>query len=561
MRKTHKMTVKPLLLCLCCAFILSVPARAQEDTQALLTSMTLEQKVAQMFLASLYGEHLTEVGRAFLQQWQPGGVVVFEYNVPEEDAAQSVTALINSFQQTVMDAGGLPLIIAADQEGGIIATFEQGFTPFPVPYLVAATGSSALAYQYGQSIGEELRAIGVNMNLAPVADLETNIANPIIFRRAFGSDPQLVGAAVAQVVRGMQAAGVMAVAKHFPGHGDTSEDSHVQVPTVNLGREVLASREFVPFQMTMDAGVSGVMVAHVWYAALEPQEGLPATLSHPIVSGLLRDEMGYEGLALTDAMDMDAIDVNYTAGAAAVLAVQAGIDVLALGPHMGLESQAEAIQAVIDAVRGGTISEARIDESVRRILAAKQEYGILAWQPLDPATVNERLQLDAHATVVDELFRAGVTVALDSDNLIPLTGAGSLFVYPGTRPQIERECRPYNAAANWLAVSATPSTEEMAAAQEMARRAEVTVIFTDNAYENTMQAQLVNSVESRVIVVALSSPYDALRMPNLSGYVLTYSPLPAAIPAVCGILFGAFEAQGQLPVTLSSSLPAGTGAE
>ncbi|MFN8373259.1 MAG: glycoside hydrolase family 3 N-terminal domain-containing protein [Anaerolineae bacterium] len=228
-----------------------------------LLGMTLEQKVAQMFPTSLYGEQLTEVGRDFLQQWQPGGVVVFEYNVPAENAPASVTALIPTASRQQLTRWLCSLIIGADQEGGIIATFEEGFTAFPVPYLAAATDDADLTYRYGQAIAEELRALGVNMDFAPVADLETNIYNPIIRRRAFGSDPNIVGAAVANVVRGMQDTGVMSVVKHFPGHGDTTQDSHTELPVVNLERDVLENREFVPFEQAMAVGVSGVMVAYL----------------------------------------------------------------------------------------------------------------------------------------------------------------------------------------------------------------------------------------------------------------------------------------------------------
>ncbi len=537
------------------------PTHAQGDIDTLLANMTLEQKVAQMFLASLYGEQLTEVGRAFLQQWQPGGVIVFEYNVPAENAPASVTALINDFQQTTIDSGNLPLIIAADQEGGIIATFEAGFTAFPVPYLGAATQDSDLAYRYGQALAEELRAIGVNMDLAPVADLETNIYNPIIRRRAFGSDPQIVGAAVANVVRGMQDAGVMSVAKHFPGHGDSSQDSHTELPVVNLDRERLLNTELIPFQQAMNVDVSGVMVAHIWFPSLEPQENTPATLSYNIITGLLREEMGYEGLAITDAMDMDAIDLNYTPGESAVLAVQAGIDLIALGPHMGLEGQAQAIQSVIDAVRAGTISEARIDDSVRRILSAKQRYGILDWQPLDSSTTNERLNLDAHSQLIEELFAAGVTLAFDNTDLVPLSG-NIAIIYPGTRSQIQRECSVYSENVNWLSVSASPTADDIAAAQDVASRADVTVVFTNDAFYDSTQQSLVNALPPEsTVVVALASPYDVMMFPNIGAYMLTYSPLPAGIPVVCGILFGSQPARGRLPVALSADVPAGTGTD
>ncbi|MFN8373260.1 MAG: glycoside hydrolase family 3 N-terminal domain-containing protein [Anaerolineae bacterium] len=276
------------------------------------------------------------------------------------------------------------------------------------------------------------------------------------------------------------------------------------------------------------------------------------------MTGVLRDEMGFDGLAITDAMDMDAIDLAYTPAESAVLAVEAGIDLIALGPHIGLDGQAQAIQGVIDAVQAGAISEARIDASVRRILRAKQQYGIPDWQPLDPESAGERLNLEAHAALVADLFRAGVTLAFDNADLVPLSGNVAL-IYPGTRPQIERECRPYDDMANWLSVSASPTADEIAAAQETARRADVTVVFTEDAFYDSTQQALVNALPPQsTVVVAMVSPYDALMFPDIGAYLLTYSPLPTGIPVVCGVLFGSLEARGRLPVMLSTDVPAGT---
>lgn len=262
-------------------------------------------------------------------------------------------------------------------------------------------------------MAQEMLAVGINMDLAPVADLETNPNNPIIKRRAFGNDAQMTSPILAGFIKGMQGEGLMATAKHFPGHGDSSScDSHVGLPVIPLTRERLESVELVPFRAAIEAGVSTVMVAHIYYPALEPQENLLASMSHSIVTGLLRDEMGYQGLVITDALDMDAIDTVYSYPNAALNAIKAGVD-LVIAAHVSLEAEAAGIQAVVDAVQSGEISEARIDEFGQADFGGEKRYGILNWKALDPNSVNERLNLEAHTPLVDELFAKGVTVALD----------------------------------------------------------------------------------------------------------------------------------------------------
>ncbi len=504
--------------------------------------------MAQLFIVNLFGAQMTEAGQDFLARWQPGGVVLIGENIGTPDA---VSRLTNSFQQTITDAGGLPLLVAVDEEPGPISHLKDGFTQFPTPTLITATGDPQMAYAVGEATGDELRAVGVNMNLSPIADLETNPDNPIIKRRSFGSDPAMVSPMVAGYVQGLQAAGVLATAKHFPGHGDSRTDSHTSLPVIDLSRERLESVELAPFRAAIDAGVSVIMVAHIWYPALEPETDLPASLSHNIITGLLRGEMGYDGLIVTDALDMDSIDTVYSYPDAVVKAIQAGVD-LVISAHISESAQEQAIQAVVDAVQDGTIPEARIDESVRRILAAKERFGLLDWTPIDPTTASTNIDLDGHAALIDELFRAGVTVAHDPNELIPLaTDLSVALVYPATRIQIANECGLYRSDIRWVGVSDAPSDEEIGWAKDAAARVDTVVVFTQNADESPRQAALVNALPlEKTVDVALWSPYDITAFPGIAAYMVTYSPARAAVPAACGILFGAISANGRLAVTL-----------
>ena len=513
-----------------------------------------------MFMVTLHGQQITEVGRAFLQQWQPGAVILFTSNI---GTPQAMTRLTNAYQQTITDAGGVPLLISIDQEGGVVQRLTDGFTMLPSPLLATATGDPEIEQQVGQMVAEELAAVGINMNLAPVADLETNRENPIIFRRSPGSDPRVTGVAVANVVRGIQSGGVLATLKHFPGHGETTVDSHAELPIVRLDRERLESVEIEPFREAVEAGAAAVMVAHIWYPALEPEVNLPASLSHNIITGILRDELGFQGIVLTDAMDMGAIDTQYGYGNAAVMAIKAGVDLVSPGPGIGLETQTQMIQAVIDAVRSGEISEDRINESVQRILDTKARFGILDWQPLDENTAAERINLPEHEQVIENLFRSSVTVAYDRNNFIPLTPDRHIaIIFLATRAQIQQECSQYNPNIRWVGVADEPDDEQIGWAVEAANWSDTTVVFTQNAIYNERQQALVNALpQEKTIAVAIFSPYDWQTYPNVEGYVATYSPMRPAVPAACAVLFGAIPAKGQLPVTLSPELIAGTGSK
>jgi beta-N-acetylhexosaminidase len=545
------------LLALLSIVLLASPVVAQDSR---LNALTLEQRVGQMFIVTVYGEQLNSIGRDLVTRWQPGGVVLFANNA---GTPESITELTNAFQQTSLDAGGLPMLIAIDQEGGVVARLTEGFTTLPAPLLITATGDEAMYEAYGRLVAEELKAVGINMNLAPVADLETNLNNPVIRRRSFGSDPEVTGAAVAGVVRGMQANGVLATVKHFPGHGDTAEDSHVSLPIIDLPRERLETVEVVPFKMAVDAGVEAVLVAHIWYPAIEPEQERPASLSRNIITGLLREQLGYNGLVMTDAMDMNAIDYNYSSAQAAVEAVKAGVDIVTLGPGSGLGDQEAAIQGVIDAVRSGEIPEERINQSVTRILDAKARYGILDWQPLDPAGASERVKLAEHEQIINDLFDAGVTVAYDRNDHLPLQPERKIAIaFLGSRAQIKNECEVYNPDIRWLGISDAPSSTEIAWAVEAANWADTMVVFTQNAVEIPEQQALVNALpQEKTVAVAIWSPYDWQTYPNVAAYVATYSPMRPAVPAACAVLFGAIPATGQLPIDLSAELPAGTRGE
>jgi beta-N-acetylhexosaminidase len=351
----------------------------------------------------------------------------------------------------------------------------------------------------------------------------------------------------------MQSGGVMATVKHFPGHGDTVDDSHIYLPIIEHSREFLRQRELVPFVSAINADVAAVMVAHIWFTAFDAQE-LPATLSYNVVTGLLRDELGYDGIIMTDAMDMNAITNRYEPNEAAILAILAGIDLVVYGPGFSEARQQGAMQAVLDAVLNGRIDEARIDESVYRILSAKAQYGLLdGWQPLTPNDAQTRINSVQTATLLPQVFDAGVTVAYDNANRLPVADEDSIAIlYPGQRSLIPRECGQYHPAIQWLPISNSPTEDEILASVILAGRVDKVIVFTRNAGEFPTQADLVRALPpEKTVAVALYSPYDAVLFPQIGGYIITYGPQDDGIRAVCKLLFGVIPENGQLAITLT----------
>lgn len=342
---------------------------------ALTAAMTLEQKAGQVMCAGFEGSELTPSLRELLEQLHLGGLVYFERNV----ASRPALARLSADAQTVSrQSGHPPLLLAIDQEGGRVTRLRagKGFTEFASPLDVATAGGPDAVRQVAAAMAAELLHVGITMNLAPVLDVHSNPANPVINTRSFGSDAQLAAACGVAFVEALQGAGVMAVGKHFPGHGDTITDSHVALPVVAHPRERLEAVELLPFRAAMAAGVAGIMSAHVYFPAIEPEANLPATLSRRVLTDLLRGEMGYDGLLLTDSLEMGALATSgYPAPLAAVHALAAGADVLLFNTSVDILREAHA--AIVRRVEGGRLDPARLDEAVLRILAAKQRYGLL----------------------------------------------------------------------------------------------------------------------------------------------------------------------------------------
>jgi beta-N-acetylhexosaminidase len=330
----------------------------------------LHDALGQLLLVGFDGTALTPQLAALIRDLRLGGLIIFQRNVASPAALAALTA---DCQRVAREAGLPKLLIAIDQEGGRVARLRagQGFDEFPSARAVASQGIAGVTQQT-VAMAAQLRAAGINVNLAPVLDVNNNPANPVIGDRSFGDDAAQVTACGVAVVEALQANGVLAVAKHFPGHGDVAVDSHVALPIVPHGMERLAAVEFAPFVAAMRAGVAGIMSAHVAFPAIEP-DGLPATLSRRVLTGLLRDALGYDGLVLTDSLEMGALaTLGYPPPLAAVTAIAAGADIALFNSSDEIHRDAHAmLLRWIDEAR---IPRAQIERSLARVAAAKAAY-------------------------------------------------------------------------------------------------------------------------------------------------------------------------------------------
>ncbi|MBI3609417.1 MAG: beta-N-acetylhexosaminidase [Nitrospirae bacterium] len=354
--------------------------------------MTLKEKIGQIFMVGFDGVGPSKTLLRFIKEFHIGGVILFARNL---QSPSQTAGLCNALQA---QSRKMPLLISIDQEGGRVSRLPKGFSVFPGGAKLAACQSPELVYRATEATAKELRAVGINMNLSPVLDVNTNPANPIIGDRAFGTGPTLVSTMGLTVIAGLQDNRIVACGKHFPGHGDTAADSHKELPRVSHGLQRLQDVELRPFLHAIQNGLASIMTAHVVYPALDPKE--PATLSKPIVTGLLRQVMGFQGVVITDDLQMAAISDTDGPGEAAVKAIEAGADLVLFCRDEA--AQLSALVAVALAVKQKRIREARIEQSLLRILQLKEKF-LLPYQPADLAKVKEVVGCASHKHLLQEI--------------------------------------------------------------------------------------------------------------------------------------------------------------
>lgn len=552
------------------------PAAPSPRVAAMVQSMTLEQKVGQILHVGFPGLEPGPEIAELVRRHHVGGVILFARNI--SDPVQ-VARLTNALQEMATRSGArVPLLVSVDQEGGLVARLTRGATVFPGNMALGATQSEALAYEAGLWTARELRAVGIHQNYAPVVDVNNNPDNPVIGVRSFGESPEMAAALGAAMIRGLQDGGVAATAKHFPGHGDTAVDSHIDLPTVDHPLDRLQRVELLPFRAAIDAGVAAIMTAHVTFPAVEPTPGLPATLSSRVLTDLLRRQMGFRGLVVTDAMEMGAIVNHFGIEQAAVRAVQAGADVVLVAWPKEWTAAVKVAQRLVEAARSGEIPAARLDEAVARVLALKEQLGLLDGDPkVDVSQVPQRVgSQEAYARAL-EIARRSITLVADPLGLLPLRpGSRLLVLSPRVTGLTGVENQGGYASGLGAALAEagfrvdeqtyalSPQFADVQRLLAALDQADAVVIGTYRAWERRYSGQvdLVRAVWSRragrpVAVLALREPYDLGRMPDGPALVATYGTAPVSLRAAAEALAGRFTPEGRLPVTIPNRWPAG----
>lgn len=526
--------------------------------------MKLDEKIGQLFVVPAFGRFMNESSSSWRElarhvtENHVGGVIWFLSNIYE-------TAWLNAKLQ---QAAPVPLLMSADLEAGMGMRFVDA-TFWPPAMAVAATGDPSLAGEQGRITAREAKCVGIDHILAPVADVNVNPANPVINARSFGEDPARVAQFVSAFIRGVQGEGALATAKHFPGHGDTHVDSHRALPRLDVSRDRLDAVELVPFRAAIDAGVASVMIGHLSVAAIDPapapvrttfensygttadevpdEATLPATVSKPLVDGLLRDTLGFDGLVVSDAFDMGGIAAHFDPGEAAVRAIEAGLDQVLYPADVDA-----AIEGVRSAVRSGRLPVGRIDESVERILAAKRRAGLP--RPVQFEEIFRTVDAAAHVAVAEEIAARSVTLVRDRAGLLPLTRLHPPVVVVSDLP----EENPLREAVRLLApsrlVEVDAQTDEALAGAIAGDLVVMLLALRPKSGAGRiampLAARAIAAKVPNVIAISFGSPYVLRDLPDVGTFISAWGIQPVMQRAAIAALSGRAAFRGSMPVTL-----------
>ena len=555
----------------------ALPRAGRAWVDRTMASLTLREKVGQMVMVWVLGDYTSSGDSTYAEvaRWitRDGiGGVSMSLGTPVEVAAK-----VNAFQRLAK----VPLLVSSDLEpalgrleGGVFSHYLMdagGATVFPTAMGIAATGRDEDVRDAAYIIGREARAVGIHINFAPTVDVNNNPANPVINTRSFGEDPARVARLSALFVRGSMDAGTIATAKHFPGHGDTEVDSHVGLPIVGADWARLRAVELVPFKAAIDAGASMVMSAHIALPAVEGDSSTPATLAPRIMTGVLRDTLGFRGVTITDAMTMEGVGKGYGVAESSVLAVKAGSDIL-LKPS----DPTKAIDAVVAAVERGEISRERIDASVRRVLELKARSGVAFHPFVSLDTLREVVGATAHRAKAAEIAQRSITLLRDRDNLVPMPSRGTLVIQymPETELRAGRvfgaAMRAGDTSVRVIKISPATTQPQLDAMAPAIRRAERVVLA---AYVRRIEGEgrpaipaaiatwmaSLPAMNARTAMVALGNPYLIRQVPTVGTYLVTYSVGDASERAAAQALRGRSPITGVSPVSLPGFFARGDG--
>lgn len=507
--------------------------------------MDLSTKLGQRLVFGISGTTIPPEFERLVRTYKIGNVILFRENL---ESPEQTRALCAALQRLVIESTGYPAFITVDEEGGMVSRVPEGAVVVPGNMAVAATGKPENARACARIAARQLRGLGINANLAPVLDVNNNPQNPVIGVRSWGDCPEAVGDFAAEAIAGYAQEGVLCCGKHFPGHGDTAVDSHLGLPRIDKPMEALERTELVPFARAIRAGIPAIMSTHILFPQIEPEQ-VPGTMSRRIMTGLLREKLGFDGLTLSDCMTMDAIRRFYGTARGVVAAMRAGVDLVFVSHESAL--QEEAARAVYDAAARGELDEAEIDESVRRILAFKKRYAFtdavpgLAGRAEDAQAVAD-IARQAVTCVSGPLFEADAGTFFCGCADYRASNAGNAARAGRSFPELLHDAfgGPYRVIAR------NPDAREIQETLQAAAGCGKVVAATLNGHLAPGQLELVRALAQsgkRVMAVAMRNPYDLFELPEGVAKVAAYDFNTAARQAVIDVLRGG-ACTGRLPV-------------
>ena len=523
--------------------------KAVKYADSLYAKLSMDERIGQLYIVALYTNkdqnHISGV-RKLVEQERIGGIILMQ-----DDAEQEI-ALVNEFQKK----SRVPMLFGMDAEWGLYQRIKIAHK-FPWAMTLGAIQDNNLVYEMASKIAEDAKKMGIYWNFAPVVDVNTNPKNPIIGNRSFSSDVQNVIAKSLAYAQGLQDNGVLAAIKHFPGHGDTDVDSHLDLPVVKHSLERLNKIELAPFKALMDKKIGGVMIAHLYVPQLEKGKNIPASISYDIVTNLLKNKFRYEGLVITDALNMNAVAKKYPAGELDLRAFKAGNDVLLFSQDVPTGKK-----LIKEAIQKGEISEKRLEESVKKILKTKYLLGLQNLRPLSSEGINNVLNNDSHAKISEKLYANALTLLKDEKQLFPLREKEVYY--------LPLEEASHEAFLQELSKEIKVKKISFKEIQSIPENAVVIIgLHKDNStaykpYKISWESKrLINQVKSRnkVILNVFGSPY-ALQDVDISGIssvLVSYENNPLSMKATAEAYLGKQKINGRLPVVVNEQIKYGMG--
>ncbi|RYL93073.1 beta-N-acetylhexosaminidase [Sporolactobacillus sp. THM7-4] len=519
----------------------------------------LLKRMGQLMVFGFHGKRMTPELKQMIHKYKLGNIILFSRNL--EDPVQ-IRRLTGELQKEAKKAGHrYPLLICTDQENGAVRRLGSGSTEFPGSMLLGAAHNEKYTYEIARMTAEELKSVGINWNLAPVVDVNNNPLNPVICTRSFGANPQSVARMGEAFMRGMQEGGIVPTLKHFPGHGDTGTDSHLDLPVITHELSRLEQVELVPFRHCISAGADVIMSAHIYFPVLEKQYGVPATLSRNILTGLLRDRLRFQGVITTDCLEMKAIADRFGTARGAVLALRAGAD-LVMVSHT-YEKQMETLDRVERAMRDGEIDMQAMTQSLARIDQLKKKY--LNWnEALNIETISVAA-LEKHRESAERIYKEGITLV--KNNVLPLKPrARTLFIYSeklfiskvedqqNHLSVFESIVRKVNPEADVVKLEEPSFDRLLKNIKSRQENYQAIVALTASLTENSRQIEIINQLHGTdhypIVVIAGKSPYDIRFLPDVDAYLCTYDLNRTALNIAVRTLFGLENVSGSLPVRI-----------